>query len=386
MEQKIPYRRVLSIAIVFILSGLQVMNAFVRERQNLWLITLIIAVGVIPLLLIFARLNALNPGKNFFEIVFSSCGKVFGYIISALYIYYALKLSGVTFRYLTEFIQMVSMPETSKLVTLAFFAFLCFYILQSGLDVMSRFCSIVLPAVIIIQIIIITFSVGIYDFSYLRPIDPEQYVPMLTSSFKLCAFSFGETVFLIGIVACTDFSKKRITPDKNRLNKQKKPSSPFSVYLWALLVGALTISAVMLSNLLVLGHGSMFKLYFPYYDAVSLIKIGDFITRIEVISVISYILTVVVKVSVCIYCATTGFCYMFKMRSSKVLTFIFVAAAAIFSMFVFKDAVDMFERDGYPIYESYVFQLAIPLVVWLKCEIDRILNKRKPLQDKGMVS
>ena len=146
--------------------------------------------------------------------------------------------------------------------------------------------------------------------------------------------------------------------------------------LWGSAVSALFIMGIMMSNVLILGEETMKRLYFPYYIAVSMIELGDFITHIEVIAVIIFILTLLVKAGVGVSVVSDSFRKLFKVTKPEKLLFPIIFFIAVISLRLFFNAQQMSLITEFNKYIGFVFQLPIPLFALICAEIRKRKIKR----------
>jgi len=334
--------------ILFIVSSLTVVNLFPHEKSGEWVSCLLSPIISLPTILICGRLTVKNPNMTLSEIVKSSLGNAVGTVVCSLYSLYSLVGAAVSLRLLSEFIHIVSMPKTPEIFVLFVFAFLCARCLSDGLRVFSKFCVFLIPAVFLTIFLSSVLSGKLYDFENLRSFSEVKATEVLVSAVDISAFSFGEIILFTGIF-----------PFISSKNPQKTIKNTI---LFSVIIGAITLSGILFSTLLVLGDTMLEKLYFPYFAAISLINVSDFITHIEVIAVIMLILTTVVRTGVCLYTATD--CFFIKK-----LYYPFAFFAAVIALFLFDTPPEMIELSEAGKYAGFAFQIIIPVFILIFSEI-----------------
>ncbi len=361
MNTKITSKQFVSTCVLFMISSIQVINIYPNSKINIWFAAIIGAVASAPIILMFARLSGLYPDEDLFGIIEKTLGKAVGKCINLLYTVYGLYLGIVTIRYLTEFIQVVSLNETPQITLLAFFGFLCGYIVYKGTGTITKLSTVILPVVFAIFIFIIICSFGFYNFSYLKPGLDETVRTFSDAAFSVASFSFCEIIFIMGFFKNSEFSQRK----------------KYSLLIISLLIGMVFTVIQLLSNQLILGTSTNSILYFPNYEAVSIINIEDFITHIEVISIISFLMCVIIKESVCIFTVSSGLNKIFNVRKPK-LTEIFATVAVIIGgVFIFDSTMDMYKFHELNKYIVLIFQAAVPLLIYSIAEIRNIREKER---------
>lgn len=361
MNTKITSKQFISTCVLFMISSIQVINIYPNSKINIWFAAIIGAAASVPIIFMFGRLSGLYPEEDIFGIIEKTIGKIAGKGINLLYTVYGLYLGIVTIRYLTEFIQVVSLNETPQIILLTFFGFLCGYIVCKGSGIITKLSTMILPVVFAIFLFIIVCSFGFYDFSYLRPGLDENIKEFSDAAVSVASFSFCEIIFLISFLRNSDFNQKK----------------KYSLLIISLLIGTIFIVVQLLSNQLILGTSTSSILYFPNYEAVSIINIEDFITHIEVISIISFLMCVIIKESVCIFTISSGLRKVFNIKKPKAVEALATVAVIIGGVFVFDSTMDMYKFHELNKYIVLIFQAAVPLLIYSIAEIRNIRDKER---------
>ncbi len=361
MNIKITPKQFVSVCVLFMITSVQVINVYPNSKINIWFAALTGAAASIPILLMFARLSGLFPDDDIFGIIEKTAGKVLGKVVCLIYTVYSLYIGILTIRYLTEFIQVVSLNETPQWVLLLFFGCLSGYIIFKGSDTLAKLSTFILPTVFAIFIFILLCSIGLYDSSNLIPGLDENIRTFSDAALSVASFSFCELIFMLNFLKSTECSQRK----------------KYFLFIGSLLIGTFFVVTQLFSNQLILGTNTSSILYFPNYEAVSIINIGDFITHIEVISIISFLLCVIVKESVCISAITDGIIKIFNLKMRKTIILLTTAAVIIGGYFVFDSTMDMFKFHSINKYIVIVLQVIIPFVIYSVAEIKNIISRSR---------
>ncbi len=358
---RIPRLQMTLLMVHFMTSGIQVINIFTDKNIPIWTIMLFAVVFSVPLLLIFARLATLYPDLDLFGMFEAAFGKTVGKVFTAVYTLYAIYLASVNLRYMGEYVQVVSLPDTPLFIFLFAISVFCWWILRHGAEVFARFSAVVYPIMTAVWIVILLMSLHLFDFSYHMPAFAHDIPDMVSSGADLAAFSFSET-FLFLCLLC---------------NVEKKHSGAFGVYFSSFALSSVFIFLLMSSDMLILGRPAMAGLYFPHFSAMSIINIGDFVTNIEVVGILQYVISSSIKVCVCIYAATRGLASVFKTNNAKMLTAPVVLLVSVAAPTAFRSTLEMIRFNFCYKYIAALFHVAIPVVVYASAEIKHIINKKK---------
>ncbi|WP_313758148.1 endospore germination permease [Tissierella sp.] len=343
-----------SLIIMFILGTSLLISGDSQAMEDTWISLLIAMLIAIPLVFIYCKLILLFPGTTLFDILLKVYGKLLGKLFIIFYTLYFFHLGAIDIRNTTEYIQVVSFPETPQYVTAIFIGILSIYAINLGLSILSTWTKLTLP--IIIAMIFTTFILAIpkFNISYIKPILYNGWKPVINSAYSLLTFPFAETVIFIVFFGY--------------LNNKKDTTK---IYISSILIGGFLLLIAALRNILLLGFPNLSKIYFPSHYATSLINIHGFIQRIEIIISINLILASFTKVAVCLYASSIGVSKIFNFRNFKKTSILLCILMIILSLLLYKSTMGMFEFIN--IYKYYVipFQFVIPILTFIIAKIRR---------------
>lgn len=339
--------------VMFIVGSTMVLGVGGEAKQDAWIAGMIGMFMSVPFIFVYARTLKLFPGKNLYDILESLYGKMFGKAITAIYVWYSIHLGALVLRNFSEYIQIVSMPETPQFVLTMFLGTLGIYSVKSGIEVIGRWSILVLTLCIVSIIFIDILSITQMDISNLKPILYNGLKPVLKSAFTVFSFPFAETVLFMTVLG--------------GLNNR---GSSYKTYYISLIFGGIILILSSIRNITVLGIGTALTLYFPVHGAISLIDIGDFLERVEVVISVIYLLAGIVKVSICLYSASIGFAKLFDFKDYRKVVFPMAVTTMNLSCIIYKNTMEMFQW-AIEIYKYYAipFQVIIPLAILITAEI-----------------
>lgn len=360
----ISNRQFIAIMVVFLLGGSIIMGIGSDAGRDAWIAVLAAMLMAIPVLSVYARITSVYPGKQLYEILFDVFGSIVGRIIAIMYSLYAFHLGALVIRNFTEFIQVASFLETPQYVTAFFIAILSIWIVKSGIEVIGRWVSIVLPIMLIAIFIVTILIIPKIEFKNILPVLYDGFTPVLKSSFAVFSFPFAESVILLALFKNT-----------------KKEFSPYRMFYTGLFIGGSIVLLVTLRSLLILGETNVSILYFPPYSSLRLIKIGEFLERIEVIGVIIFMLGGFVKSSLCLFAAGKGMEKVLALESYRQITAPLGLLMMILSVIIYSSNMEMFEwAEKYYKYYALPFQIIFPLFIWIGAEITARKKLKAPHQ------
>ncbi|AEY68026.1 endospore germination permease [Clostridium sp. BNL1100] len=361
-REQISDKEAIITLIIFIIGSTMIIGTGGDAQNDAWISGVLGTVFFIPLLFIFSRLLALFPGKDLFEIFSILFGKIAGKILSAIYIWYTFHLGALVLRNFGEFIKVVALPETPMFISLFCLGLVCIAAVYLGVEVMSRTASIFVPLIIFIVVVVLILGIPQLHLNYIKPVLGNGLAPVMRGSFISFSFPMAETVVFLFI-----------------FNSLQTKKSPKKVYLWGTFIASFMIIIVTMRNIAVLGNlaGSF---YFPSYEAVSRIRVGDFLQGVEVTVSFVFIIGIFVKTSVCLLGACKGISQMFNLKDYKSIVIQIGLLMIYFSYFVYHNIIEMnyWVLKVYPYY-AFPMQVIIPVITWIIAEIKQ---SRQPLANK----
>lgn len=351
------------IVILYVLGSAIVLSPGSEAKQDVWIVLLLALLIALPVIFLYARILSIFPEKDLFDILIEIFGKVFGKIIAILFIWYAFHLGAMVLRNFSEFIQVLSLPFTPQLIIVTFTGLICIWAVKAGIEVLGRLAGFLFPILIFTIICSIALSLTKADINNLRPILYNGIKPVMKSTFSVFSFPFAEiVVFMMAFCSI-----------EGRFNTYK-------VFAIGLVGGAFILLAVYIRNIVVLGANTEDSLYFPSYSAVSLIEIGTFLQRIEILVSFVFLFVGIIKICVCLYVASNGVAKVFNLGSYRMVTVPIGFLMMNLSCFIYSSTMEMFEWASkiYPYY-AIPFQVILPIITWILAEIKSKKCKQKNL-------
>lgn len=354
-KEIISTKQGVSIMFLFLIGTTLVTGSANKAKQDAWISILIAIITILPVMFVYSRILQLFPGKNLFDIAQEVFGKVVGKFLILIFTWYFFHLGALVIRNITEFIQIVSFSETPQFFIALFLGLVTIYMVKNGIEVLGRWAEFVLPVVIFSITLVTCLSAPQMNPNYIKPVLYNGFKPAFQGAFSLISYPFAETVIFTVIFSSLE--------EKNKT---------FQVYYLGLIIGGLIILMAALRNLLVLGASAISIHYFTSYYAASLINIGNFIQRIEVIVSIVMILCCVVKLSVCLFATSIGVSKFFNFDDYRTLAAPICLLMMNLSFIVYNNTMEMFEWiDKTVAYYAIPIQVALPLIIWVAAEFKK---------------
>jgi spore germination protein KB len=321
-------------------------------KNDSWIAIILGIAMSIPLLVIYARMISLFPGQNLFDISITVFGKIVGSIITTIYSIYAFHLGVLVLNNFGEFLKIVAMPETPLLFSLFCMGMISIVTARLGIEVMARTSTYFLPIVFFVLVIVQLLAIPQFHAEYLKPVLGNGISPVITGGFAAFSFPFCETVLFICL-----------------FSSLKSKKSPFRVYKFGILITTFVFIIIALRNIGVLGN-ILSSYYFPSYEAVRRIKIGDFVQRIEVTVSFVFFIGVLFKSSVCLLAAAKGVSKLFKLNNYRSAVIQIGLMMIYFAYIIYDNSMEMkyWASKIYPYY-AFPVQVIIPVIMWIFAEV-----------------
>lgn len=358
LKESITERQGLTMLILFIIGSTLVVGVSDIAKQDSWLSVILALIMALPVLLIYARLLSLYPGEDIFAILHHVFGPVVGKFFSLLYVWYAIHLGALVMRNFSEFLTEISLTKTPQYFIHFVFALLCIWAVKGGIEVLGRWASFVFNILIALLVLLQLMTLPQVSLANFEPILYHGLLPVIDGAFSIFSFPLMETVVFMSV-----------------LSLLKPGSSGYKVYNWGLFIGGIIILLIVFRNNAVLGHPFLETQYFPSYISLSLINLGEFLQRFEVIISIAFLLCGFLKVSVCIFCAATGISKIFIIDDYRIITAPVAFLMLNLAILIYASMQEMFEWVNIYRYYAIPFQLVLPLITWIGAEIKTNLPK-----------
>ncbi|MCK4258321.1 MAG: endospore germination permease [Halanaerobiales bacterium] len=345
---------------LFIMGSTLILGTAAQAEKDIWLAILLAMVFAFPTLSMYARLHALFPGKDLYDILEFVFGRYLGKIISFVYIWFAFHLGTLVLRNFGEFLTTVGLLDTPTALLYVIMILLCLWAVKEGIEVLGRWGEFFIK--IIIPLILLTIILGIPDMTInnIRPVFYNGIKPILDGAFSTYTFPLAETVIFMMV-----------------LSPLKEENSSYKIYWVGLLIGGFIIFISAFFEILVLGVNLYSESYFPAYIAVSRINIGDFLQRMEIIVSITFLIGGFIKISICLLAASKGIGKVFGFDDYRILATPVALLMVNLAYFIYDSIMEMTEWT-FKIWNMYAFpfQVILPILILIAAEI-KVRRKRR---------
>ncbi|MBU3189621.1 endospore germination permease [Clostridium bowmanii] len=218
---------------------------------------------------------------------------------------------------------------------------------------LGRWSEFFVFVAIIVFLTITVLSIPQMDISKLKPILSSGSAPVLKGAFSAFSYPFGETIIFTMV-----FSNISKTKNYNK------------IFMLGLLIGGGLVFLATLRNILLLGSNTIARVYYPSTMAISLIRVGELLERLEMLVTIDFLICVFVKACICIFAVCNGISKVFGLDDCKFIATPITLLMLAFSSFVYKSIMEM-SFWNFNIWQYYAipFEVIIPLIVFIMAEM-----------------
>ena len=351
-DHTITDRQMQCVVTLFLLGSL-ILVAYNKElNQDSWASFLIAAVIILPIICVYSRIVYLYPGQNIFEVLTKIFGNIAGKILSFLMVLYSIYLGALIFKNFSQAIRILNLPDMPEILIFTFLLLASSFSVANGPENIGRLSKYIQP--IFVVSIFATVIIGFKDmnFNNIKPILNTDFKIMLNESFTLCAVSFGEIVVCLPLFA----SVSSLT-------------NPLKTFLKGIGVATAIFIIVSLRNILILGTPSEDMFYFPSYEALSVLSVGDFLTRMEALISANLVMAGFIKICVCLYMASLGLTKILNFPNQKTAIIPCGLIMITLAGLLYSNTLQMIDFVQFYRYYAIPFQIILPLVILIGAEI-----------------
>lgn len=329
-------------------SIILVPNALAADANNdAWIPAIIGTSAGLILVWLYLALARLVPGKTISEICFSVLGKWPGAIGSFLLFLYSFVLTNLVLRNLGDFLTATMFPETPMYALHLVYLLVVLIGVRYGMSNIARTMDLFYPVVCILFVLFAILLLPEIDFNRLQPVFGNGVLPIANAAYSYISFPCLEYVLFLMILP--------------KVEDLKEGGKAF--YKGALLGGTILISTTALC-LLVMGAEMTSSNVHASFELAKMIKVGEFVQRVEVIIAVIWLLTIFCKLILCFYMTVQSFAQSFRLGDYRPLVFPMGLLVFAVSVIIAPDLgyFMSFDRYSWIIY-AFAFGFVMPLLL-----------------------
>lgn len=350
-------KQAISILVLMEIGTSTLLGIAVSAKENCWL-AIILAIPIsLAINLLYANIIINFEGKNIFEICNDVFGKLLGRVFALLFTWYFFFITALIVRDFGEFVAITVIEEIPQTFTMPCLLLLIIYMVKSPLRTLGRWCEIFLPFVLIVLCIPLTPTFSKLNIDNIIPVAYDGIQPIINGMLLAISFPFVESIVLLGV-----------------FEKFQNKKSPYKVFGIGVLVSGAILFAVTLYTILVLGANEYTSSYFPTFLAARRIYVRNFLERIEIIIVVSFVFGVFVKGTCFLISTIKGLAYIFNIANHKTIvtpTSVFVAIGAYL---LYESNIEILEVPAFTFFCLFI-QIGLFIIVFIASKIKKTHKK-----------
>lgn len=316
-----------------------------HAKNDLWLSPIWGSIVGFISVYIICYLGHLFPKQSIIQYSQQIIGRVPGWIVGFLYLFFILHINGVIVREYAEFTIGVILPMTPIHVIMGAQLLVCGFAVRGGVEVLGRAALVFFPAFLFLFLLV--------HILLLPDLKPEFLFPILEHGIKPSIIG--------GIIPAGWFSEVFLITFLIPFVTDKKKSGK-----WGVIFICLVLAAMIISNLAVLFlfGNSASTLVYPFMSAASYVSLADFFENLEAVVMTLWIVGLFVKISVFYYANVIGVAQLFQLSDYRPIVFPVGFLTLLFSVWgipTFDDLSHFVTLAG-PIYLTF-FGTIIPFLL-----------------------
>ncbi|CCO08553.1 GerAB/ArcD/ProY family transporter [Desulforamulus hydrothermalis] len=332
-------------------------SAIGQAGQDAWLAPFIALPPGLLLLALLLVLNKMYPGRSIVQYSQSILGWP-GKAVGLLVIWFALHLGALVLRNIVSFIDVIFLVGTPSAVLCTTITLLAAYAVRLGIEVMARALGIALVLATVFFAILQGTAMLFAQFDNLLPVLEKGWLPVLRAAVGIASFPGGE-ILVFGMVIY-----------------HLKPGRGAAWYpLAGLAAGLFMLFLSIERSVTVLGPAVAARAIYTPLVTINSIPGGQIL--VTLMAVIWYFFSIF-KFIICYYAFVQGVAHWTGARDYRPLVLPAGALLAVFSLFVYKSAIDelFFAQTVWPVY-AIPLEYGIPLLLWLAALLRKALGVNK---------
>lgn len=315
--------------------------------RDAWVTPVLATLPGFYVILVITALGRCFPDRTIVQYIEKLLGPWLGKIIAFFYVLFFLHVNGVIVREFGELVAAAIMPQTPQVVFAILMVAVCSYGLHQGLEVIARVMELAYPMMLTLFGLILVLVSGHMQLVNLFPMLQHDFKTIIRASLNPIAWR-GE-VFLLGM-----FFPYLARPDLARRDG----------FIAVAAIGLiLTINALACTAVFDVSTG---RFNFATFELVRLAGFGTFLTRLDAIWIIIWIVGIFGKVALFHHAAIMGTVQLLRLKDHRTVIVPLSILLIALSLSQFKNLTEMVAWINGPwIPYAFLFEMGIPTFLLL---------------------
>lgn len=360
-RQEISVKQGVTMMAMYVLGTTFLVSPGIEAKQDIW-IAYLISIGLsVVLVCMYARMMSHIPGKDFFAILENILGRPLAVLFFSIMAIYLFQHLSYVLRHFGEYFNVAGLPGASMLSSMLTMGFLCALGVFYGIEVLGKWSEWFLIMVAAFILLTTVFLVRDMRIDNLRPMLEYGLAPIAKGTVSLIYFPFSQLMAFLFV----------LPPARNKRD-------PYRTLTAGLLLGGALIFVTSISNVLVLGVKTVARLYYPTYSTLAIIRIGDFIQRLEIMATTIFMAVAFLKAAVLLMGVMRSLKRIFNLNRYGFFVFPVVLLAVNYGFNAYRGNWEpQASITSFGLYYSAFYQIIIPFVIFILLEWKAARRKRK---------
>lgn len=359
--QEISVKQGVTMIAMYLLGTTFLVSSGIEAQQDIWVAYFVSLAASIPLVWMYARMMNHMPGKDFFGILNSLLGKPLATVFLILMTIYLFQHLSYVMRHFSEYIFVAGMPGSPVMSSMLTMGFLCALGVLYGIEVLGKWSEWALIMVASFILLTAMLLIGKMNIDYLRPTLEHGLGPVAKGTLSLVSFPFGQIVAFLFV-----------------LPPMKSKKKAYKIFIIGLITGFVLIFISSISNVLVQGVKGVARLFYPTFSTLAIIRIGNFIQRLEIVATTIFMVTVFLKAAVLLMGILKSLSSIFNLDRYGFLVFPVMLLTINYGYNAYSGNLEHYY--GIAIFVPYFttfYQIIVPFVFFVLLEWRAARQKRK---------
>ncbi|MBM7602411.1 spore germination protein KB [Metabacillus crassostreae] len=328
-----------------------------EAKKDAWIAAIFsLFIGMIIVYFIYG-VSKHYPNLTIIEYNKKVMGKVFGSLISLLYLSYSFLYAAVALREVGDFLTTEILPDTPIEAIHILFALIVIMATRLGLENIARCLEILYPYVFLLFFILVISLIPQINFENVQPVLEDGFKPVARASLTFITYPFVELVIFMMFLPYIN--------EKARIKKY---------FFGGALIGGLILVLFTTLTILVLGYEQTSRYMYPGYSLAKKINVGAFFSRVEVILAGIWFITIFLRITIYFYFTCLGLAQILNLKDYRPFVYPLGMIMVVLSISISPNIVYINEMSSiWPFYDLTI-GVFLPLLLVLITFIRKKLN------------
>lgn len=313
--------------------------------RDTWLTPVLATIPGIYVVYVIAALGRLFPAQTLVQYSETILGPWLGRLLGFLYVVFFLHVNGLILREFGELMSSTILPRTPQVALVSLMASLCAFAIYEGIEVLARVMELSYPLMLVLFSFLLVLVAGHMDGTNLLPFLEHGWKPVLLGSLDPVAWRCE--VFLLGMLF--PYLAKRELARRDGVI--------------AVIAIGFIITVDTLASTAVFGPTTG-RLTYPTFEMVRMAGLGTFLSRLDAIWMIIWIVSIFGKVGLFHFATVVGAANLLKLEDYRPLVVPLSILLVALALGQFDNVAEMTSWIVGPwIPYAYTFEIIIPTLL-----------------------